>query len=166
MIKFKKIHENAKLPKQGKHGDAAFDLYCVEDFNLPMGVTKAVSTGLVLADMPAHDHDHSSLFLQIEGRSGLASKGVWPVGGIIDATYRGEIKVLLHNGNQPHLTITDKGCELDGPHMLFKAGDRIAQLVIRKIVTNDDHHRVEFEESDTVTETDRGADGFGSTGKQ
>lgn len=151
-IKFKKLVPNAKLPTQGKPGDAAFDLSCVEDFCLLPGETKAISTGLVLADMPARYMDGSSVFLQFEGRSGLALKGVFPVGGIIDATYRGELKVILHNGNH------------QVPLYTGKAGDRIAQLIVRKIVTNDFSNSVKMTEVEEVTETVRGADGFGSTG--
>lgn len=146
-IKFKKIHPNAKLPTQGNPGDAGFDLYCVEGFRLYPGDTVAVSTGLLLADMPSQ-MEGSDIYLQIEGRSKLAKKGVFPLGGVIDATYRGEIVVLL-----------TYNASADREMLEFKAGDRIAQFVIRKIVTN-----VSFEESEEVTETVRGADGFGSTG--
>jgi dUTP pyrophosphatase len=162
-VKFKKVHELAKLPKQGKQGDAAFDLSCVEDFTLSPGQTLAVSTGLVLADMPDFDSNRDSIFLQIVSRSGLASKGVFTLGGIIDTTYRGEIKVILHNGNQHKLY--DSGMKMTN-NLHFKAGDRIASMLIQKVVTNDSLDRVSFEESNDITETARGAGGFGSTGKQ
>jgi dUTP pyrophosphatase len=149
-IFFKKLVPEAKLPTQGKRGDAAFDLSCVEAFDLHAGETKGVSTGLQLAEMPAVQGD-DSLFLQVEGRSGLALKGITPLGGIIDATYRGEIKVILHN--------------LSNVVQSFKAGDRIAQLIVRKIVTNDSRNVVEMVESQEVSETSRGSAGFGSTGK-
>lgn len=161
-ILFKKLHPDAKLPTQGKPGDAAFDLYCVEDFTLDLGETKAVSTGLQLANMDPYDHvTPGSLFLQVEGRSGLASKGIFPLGGIIDATYRGEIKVILHNGNQTKLGIL--GIPTIEPHQ-FKAGDRIAQMIIRRIVTNDNRHVVEMVETKEVSPSVRGDGGFGSTG--
>lgn len=158
-IKFKKLVPNAKLPVQGKPGDAAFDLSCVEDFTLHPGETRAISTGLQLADMPARYVDGSSVFLQFEGRSGLALKGVFPVGGIIDATYRGELKVILHNGNNAVIYSA-----LGAGKLEFKAGDRIAQLIVRKIVTNDFSNSVKMTEVEEVTETVRGASGFGSTG--
>lgn len=160
-IRFKKVHELAKLPKQGKKGDAAFDLSCVEDFAMSPGETKAVSTGLVVADMPEWDGRGDSIFLQIVGRSGLALKGIFPMGGIIDATYRGEIKVILHcAGKLPEVG------QWPDPPISFKAGDRIASMLVQKVVTNDSLDRVSFEESNDITETTRGADGFGSTGKQ
>lgn len=161
-IKFKKIHPNAVLPKQGKLGDAAFDLCCVEDFSLNEGERKLVSTGLQLASMPEQPpwQNGFSLFLQIEGRSGLAARGIIPLGGIIDATYRGEIKVILQNlNNTPNVNRN-----VLAEH--FKAGDRIAQLLVRVILTNDStRSMVEMVEAEEVTETTRGDAGFGSTGR-
>lgn len=173
-IKFKKTHPNAILPKQGKLGDAGFDLFCVEDFRLRPGERQLVSTGLQLADMPTGIFgSHFSFFLQIEGRSGLAAKGVIPLGGIIDATYRGEIKVILQNLNQERQFNTSflmetMQAENDRKTVSFKAGDRIAQLLIRVIVTSDGRDLagdVEMLEADDVTETARGDAGFGSTGQ-
>lgn len=168
-IRFKKLVPEAKLPTQGKPGDAAFDLYCVEDFKLHAGETRAVTTGLQLADFPPTlSGEGSSIFLQIEGRSGLALKGVFPLGGIIDATYRGEIKVILHNGNLPPNLFGPAATTLwpfvNPGHIEFKAGDRIAQLLVRKIVTNDWLHKVNMVEATEITETTRGSAGFGSTG--
>lgn len=156
-IKFKKLVPQAKLPTQGKPGDAAFDLYCVEDFKLHAGETRVVTTGLQLADMESSQGGHF-VFLQIEGRSGLAAKGVFPLGGIVDATYRGEIKVILHNGNLPpalfgHWPFVNQG------HLEFKAGDRIAQMIVRLIADPP-----EIVEAHEVSETNRGSAGFGSTG--
>lgn len=145
-IKFKKLVQSAILPTQGKPGDAAFDLYCVAGFSLKAGETKAVSTGLQLADMPQSHPDGSGVFLQIEGRSSLALEGIFPLGGIIDATYRGEIKIILHNSKQ-------------NDYRVFKTGDRIAQLIVRKIVS--DAKMLEVAE---ITQTVRGSSGFGSTG--
>lgn len=155
-ILFKKMHPKAKLPTQGKPGDAAFDLSCVEDVEIAPGETVAVSTGLVLAHMNPYENleGDDSRFLQIVGRSGLALKGIFPLGGIIDSTYRGEIKVILHNGN----AATQAG-------FCFKAGDRIAQMLIQRIITNDNRHVVEMVEAQEVTATERGDSGFGSTGQ-
>jgi dUTP pyrophosphatase len=97
-IKFKKVHPEARLPTKVHTTDAAWDLYAITNFYLSPGKAIKVPTGLRLADMPAEDGD-DILFLQIEGRSGLASRTCFPVGGIIDASYRGEILVLLYNGS-------------------------------------------------------------------
>lgn len=146
VIKFKKLVPEAKLPTKGKPGDAAYDLYCVEKIGLMPGQTIKVRTGLQLAYMTPEDGD-DVLFLQIEGRSGMASNGIYPIGGIVDGSYRGEIQVILHNGNQ-----------FDQKYWLFP-GDRIAQFIVRRTPKN-----VEITESEEVTETSRGSTGFGSTG--
>jgi len=86
---------------------------------------------------------------QVRPRSGLAyKKGVGVVNspGTIDADYRGEIKVIIINLSEAELIIED--------------GERIAQMVIAK------HERADWEEVDSLSETDRGAGGFGSTGKK
>jgi len=86
---------------------------------------------------------------QVRPRSGLAyKKGVGVVNspGTIDADYRGEIKVILINLSNEHLVIED--------------GERVAQMVIAK------HERAEWELVEELSETDRGAGGFGSTGKK
>jgi len=86
---------------------------------------------------------------QVRPRSGLAyKKGVGVVNspGTIDADYRGEIKVILINLSNEHLVIED--------------GERVAQMVIAK------HERAEWELVSELSETDRGAGGFGSTGKK
>ena len=86
---------------------------------------------------------------QVRPRSGLAyKKGVGVVNspGTIDADYRGEIKVIIINLSNEELVIED--------------GERIAQMVIAK------HERAEWELVDHLSETDRGAGGFGSTGKK
>lgn len=151
-IKFKKLVPEAKLPTKGKPGDAAYDLYSIEKVAIRGCQTMAVRTGLQLADMPLEDGP-DLLFLQIEGRSGLASKGIFPLGGIIDATYRGEIMVLLQNGNEsspPGFAYAPT---------IINPGDRIAQIIVRRTPKD-----VQMEETEEVTETSRGASGFGSTG--
>jgi dUTP pyrophosphatase len=86
---------------------------------------------------------------QIRPRSGLAAKNgitVLNSPGTIDADYRGEIKVILINLSQENFIVHD--------------GDRIAQMIISK------HERVEWEKSDELMNSERGAGGFGSTGKK
>lgn len=158
-ISFKKLVPEAQLPTQGKPGDAAYDLYCLEEVTLAPGETLGVRTGLQLAYMDPEQGD-SKLHLEIKGRSGKSLQGVFPIGGVIDATYRGEIKVILHNGNP----IYRDGHGMKGfartPSITFQAGDRIAQFTVVKTASN-----VEIGESDEVAETDRGSAGFGSTGR-
>lgn len=149
-IKFKKMTDTAKIPSATREGDIGFDLCCDEDFTLGPGQTRKVSTNIQLADMPRVDLDGNSIFLKIEGRSGLSLLGVFPTGGIIDPTYRGEIGVVLNKMFHPTALLSE-----------FKKGDRIAQLVVYKVATAGE---VVMEESGDVTETNRGAAGFGSSG--
>ena len=154
-VLLKRIHPNAKLPEQAV-GDVGFDVSCVEDFVAPAGKVTKVSTGLQPAEsiepLLLENKVLATPFMKIEGRSGLASNGVFPVGGIVDPRYRGEIKVALFNS-------TDED-------MHFKAGDRVAQFVIYYTLANaGTHTKVAFLETDTVTETDRGDKGFGSSGR-
>lgn len=147
-IKFKKMTETAKLPSAIRDGDIGFDLCCDEDFGIIPGRTLKVKTNIQLADMPSMDCDRNRIFMKIEGRSGLSAKGIFPTGGIIDPTYRGEIGVVLNSlAEQTHY---------------FAKGDRIAQLVVYKVATAGE---VIMEESQDVTKTNRGACGFGSSGK-
>lgn len=150
-VKFLKMTPTATLPSASRPGDIGFDLYCDEDFTMGPGQTRLVSTGIKLADMPTMDKDRNRIFLKIEGRSGLALRGIFPSGGIIDPTYRGEIGVVLNKMFHPTALLSD-----------FKKGDRIAQLVVYKVATAGE---VTMEETDQVTESVRGSGGFGSSGK-
>lgn len=143
-VQVKKLNEDAVIPYRGSAQAAGYDIYAVntEDFVVKKGETLMVKTGLafVLPD---------GYFGGIFARSGLASKqGIRPANcvGVIDSDYRGELMVPLHND-------TDKDQTL-------KAHERIAQLVILPYLA------VEFEETEELSETERGEGGFGSTGKQ
>jgi dUTP diphosphatase len=131
----------ARMPARSHDGDAGFDLHAVEDADLAPGARASVRTGIAL-ELPER---HAGLVLP---RSGLADRyGIALVNapGLIDAGYRGEVRVLLLN--------TDREAAFR-----IEAGDRIAQLVIVRAETPD---VVEVEELETSTRGDRG---FGSTG--
>ena len=141
-IAVKKLDENAVLPTYGSAYAAGADLYALTDGEVVFapGETKLIKTGLAM-EIP---EGYAGF---IYARSGLASKrGLAPANkvGVIDADYRGEIMVALHN----HSTIEQK----------IASKERIAQLVIAPFL------KVEFEETDTLSDTVRGAGGFGSTG--
>lgn len=134
------------MPVKAHDADAAFDLFSAEEYVLLPGETRAVNTGLKLADVEIDDS--ISRFLKIEGRSGLAMKRIVPSGGIIDISYRGEIKCIMNNNsNYAHQ---------------FKIGDKIAQMIIYTISSTVQEVNLSFTE--TATETTRGTNGFGSTG--
>jgi len=150
-VKVKLTHPDAKLPSQ-KIGDVGWDLTSVESGNIPAGKVTSVSTGVVLAESPFTTDIHKSVIIKVEGRSGLAFRhAVFPVGGIIDPGYRGEISVMLYNGG-------DKDYR-------FEKGDRIAQLVIYDVHAKTSSNKTQFLEVDTVHPSHRGDKGFGSSGR-
>lgn len=145
---FKKTHPKAKLPTQAHMGDVGYDLKSIKTTTLkPRSVTK-IHTGIELAEV-SYAIPQPYVFMKIEGRSGLASKGIFPVGGIIDNSYRGEIIVLLHNSTDESVCVEE--------------GDKCAQLVFYIHSMN---NFVQINEIETKTETERGTNGFGSTGNR
>jgi dUTP pyrophosphatase len=145
---FKKVDPRATLPQQRK-GDVGLDIRCLDDFTLQAGETRKIKTGLMLAKAP--ESGLGAVFLKIEDRSSMALKGVFSHGGIIDPTYRGEFHVILYNSS-------------DLPYRA-KAGDKIAQGIVYPAAFNYNWTSMECVETDEVEETERGSDGFGSTGK-
>lgn len=148
-IVFKKMSENAKVPCASRNGDVGLDIFALEDVTLQSHTVVPVKTGVQLADV----NFTSPIFIKIEGRSGLAKKGIVPVGGIVDATYRGEIVVML-------ASLGSHGTPYEEYHI--KAGDKIAQLVVYSVCTQGVN--LEVLEGTEVTETVRGDQGFGSSG--
>lgn len=142
-ISVKKLDERAVLPAYGSAYAAGADLYAVTDGELIFqpGETKFVHTGLSM-EIP---EGYAGL---VYARSGLACKrGLAPANkvGVVDADYRGEIMVALHNHSDSVQRI--------------ECGERIAQLVVTPFL------KAEFEETDKLSDTLRGSGGFGSTGK-
>ena len=143
-VKIKKLNDSAKVPTYGTDFSAGADLYLLGDepVTLAPHETKLLSTGISI-EIP---EGYCGL---IFARSGLASKrGLAPANkvGVIDADYRGEVKVALHNH-------TDYPATVDG-------WERIAQLAIVPFL------KAEFEVADELSDTVRGEGGFGSTGKK
>ena len=144
-IEITKLRENAKIPTRGSERAAGYDLYaCLECDKIEIAphTTAKIGTGLALAIPDGY-------FGAVFARSGLAAKeGLRPANcvGVCDSDYRGEYIVALHNDSDAVRTVSN--------------GDRIAQLVVMPFLS------VEFEEVDALDETQRGAGGFGSTGKQ
>lgn len=138
VIKFKRLRDDAEIPKKATAGAAGFDLRALEDGTVRPGDVCMVGTGLAI-ELPEH------FAMLIVGRSGLGSRfgaGVPQGFGLIDSDYRGEIKILLR---------TEKPFS-------FKKGDAIAQAIITYVPS------VHFAEAEELSETDRGAGGLGSTG--
>jgi dUTP pyrophosphatase len=140
-IRAMKLHPEAVLPHYA-HGpveDAGMDLRAVERVVLPPGVALGVPTGLAI-ELP------SGYEAQIRPRSGMALKhSIVANFGTIDPGYRGEIRVVMFN--------------LSAGDYVIEKGDRIAQLVVAR------YEAVEWEEGGELGESQRGAGGFGSSGR-
>ena len=155
-VKLFRIHADAILPRCYE-GDVGFDLHAIEKLGIPPHETAVVRTGWALAEEPVISgsciHGNLRTLLKIEGRSGLAMRGVWPVGGIVDPSYRGEIKVVLFNSS--------------GTTHYISPSDRIAQLVWYPVMTGWSKfgRTVKFTEAQQTGETTRGDKGFGSSGR-
>jgi len=138
-LKVKKTSPDAQLPIRGSGGAAGYDLQSIESCVILPGKRAVVATGLSF-ELPA------GVYGRIAPRSGLAVKhGIQVGAGVVDADYRGEVKVVLFNhDNNPYV---------------IKPGYRIAQLILERCETP------EVEEIFDSSDTARGQGGFGSTGQ-
>lgn len=123
-----------------RRGDAGFDLRSAESLTLEPGVQVALPTSLHVA-IP------EGWVGIIRERSSTGSKRLYTHSGVIDASYRGEIKVLISNGGTAPFEI--------------KVGDRIAQLLVVPCLVDSEP----VESLEKLGTTDRGSNGFGSTGR-
>lgn len=143
-IKFKKLSDTAKVPSRGSDFSAGYDLYVdtQEDIYIRPHETVMFPTGIAVAIPEGY-------FGGIYSRSGLSTKsGLRPATctSVIDADYRGPIYIGIHND-------TDED-------RMIAAGMRVAQLIIHKF------EEIEFIEVEELDNTERGLNGFGSTGLQ
>lgn len=142
-IKVKKLNDKATLPTRGSEYAAGYDLYAAIENNItvPAHSTEKIGTGLSF-ELP------DETFAAIFARSGLATKqGLRPANcvGVCDSDYRGEYIVAIHNDTDEDKTI--------------EPGERIAQMILMPYIP------MIFVETDELSESERGQDGFGSTGK-
>ena len=137
-LKVKKMNPDAKLPLYGHKGDAGMDLFSSLEYVLPKGEVFAVPTGIQV-EIP------KGYVGLIWDKSGVSLKGAHRLAGVVDAGYRGEVKVVMINWGQ-------------SPFFIEK-GMKIAQLLIQAV---EDAEIVEVEDLD---DSSRGEGGFGSTGK-
>ncbi|KAE8675273.1 Deoxyuridine 5'-triphosphate nucleotidohydrolase [Hibiscus syriacus] len=138
LLKVKRLSEKAVLPSRGSALAAGYDLSSATDTKVPARGKALIPTDLSIS-VP------EGTYGRVAPRSGLAWKHSIDVGaGVIDADYRGPLGVILFNYSDVDFEV--------------KVGDRIAQLIIEKIMTPD---VLEVEDLDATT---RGAGGFGSTG--
>lgn len=142
-VRFAKVNTNAIIPSKGSDMAAGYDLYALLDEQVIIHPHETVKIGTGLSIQPPNGY-----FGAIFPRSGLATKqGLRPANcvGVCDEDYTGEYIVALHNDSETLWTIN--------------SGDRIAQLVFMPYLS------VKFKEVDTLDKTNRGDNGFGSTGK-
>ena len=177
-LKVKRLSESAVIPRYAKTGDSGFDLVATEDVIIEPGESAKVPTGLAFGIPDGHE-------IQIRPRSGITSNTKLRVQfGTVDQGYTGEVKVTVDNTIQPEIyeidlngksvdygmasfpetvegTLSDDwdhyGHYTDVTYVIRK-GDRICQAVLVPVA------KATFEEVDYLDETERGEDGFGSTG--
>jgi dUTP pyrophosphatase len=164
MLKVKLLHPDAQAPTVAYAGsDLGFDLYSIEDITLEPGVPVKVRTGIAVEGPPGWG-------FVLGDRSSMASKGITYAGGRIDAGYRGEILVCLINVNQPSYSlrtvrdsngqITEIALDRSDPGVIIRRGDKIAQMSPFEAQT-----QLEVAVVDELSSSDRGAKGFGSSGR-
>ena len=137
-LRVKKVHPEARLPHYHHPGDAGLDLFSVVDEVLAAGETKPIPTGIKMA-IP---EGYVGL---VWDKSGISLQGVHRLAGVVDAGYRGEVRVVMANlGREP---------------FVIKKGMKIAQMLIQAVSAP------VVVEADDLDETPRGEGGFGSTGR-
>ena len=130
VIKF----DNYKAPDRAHYNDSGADVFAAEDVIIPAYAVKKVPTGVGVELPDGYD-------ICVHCKSGLSSNGIWAANAPVDAGYRGEIHAILYN-------TTDE-------EFLFRAGDKIGQLVVRPVIYADFVDSLGNEREDH---------GFGSTG--
>jgi dUTP pyrophosphatase len=138
-FRVKLLHFYSKEPTKAESGSAGYDLYSIEEIIVPSKTRRLVSTGISI-EFPKR------LYARIAPRSGLSVKNNIDIGaGVIDSSYRGEVKVLfINNGDKDYL---------------INIGDKIAQLILEHCANP------KIEVVDELSLSERGESGFGSTGK-
>jgi len=144
-VKFFKLVDSAIAPTRNNPSDAGIDLYAVETTFIQIGKSVIVRTGVAVKIPEGHVG-------KIEDRSSMASKGLRTGAGVIDSGYSGEIGVVMHNLNNIDAS------NYHGRGYLIERGQKIAQILIYKVETP------ELEEVDQLWTSDRGSNGFGSSG--
>jgi dUTP pyrophosphatase len=137
-IKVKRLHPAAILPQYAHDDDAGMDFFALERITVPPHERKLIPTGIALAIPKGYVG-------LIWDKSGISTNhGITTMAGVIDSGYRGEIKIVVHNlSTEPYV---------------FEKGAKVAQMLIQPV------ERRPLVEVDDLDDTDRGDNGFGSTG--
>lgn len=138
-IKIKRLKDNAKLPTYAHPGDIGMDLYAMETVTLMPGEHYRFWHGFAME----YPEGYGGIIMD---KGSISKAGLAHMGGVYDAGYRGEYNTLLVNlSNEPYT---------------FEEGDKVSQLVIMPVVIG------EIEETEELSESERGEGKFGSTGKK
>lgn len=132
------LDDGAFIPTRAHEDDAGLDLMSPVDAVIP-------ARGYVKIDLGVHCEIPNGHFGKMESRSGMMSRGVTTMGGVIDCNYRGSISVVLENHNDYDMAV--------------HKGDKVTQMIVQPMLS------VYPETSIYLEDTDRGSDGFGSTGR-
>lgn len=145
-LRIKKLHPDAKIPERNNSDDAGLDLFALEDCLITPGKVTKIRTGIAI--QVCHESEDFDVYCGfINDRSSMGSKGFGKLAGIVDQGYVGEIMVLITYHCWPQISYK------------VSKGDKIAQIVYQKVETP----RIEIVEE--LSETSRGNNGFGSSGK-
>ena len=134
-----KLHDlSSRIPAKAEPGSAGYDIFSNEHVVVAQGTRKLISTGISI-EVPDY------YYVRVAPRSGLACKGIDIGAGVVDSSYRGEVKVLVLNNSTEPFEINKY--------------DKIAQLILERC------GNAKIELTDTLSDSIRGSGGFGSTGK-
>lgn len=158
-----RLDDNATIPTKAHYGDLGYDLYALEDTELIPGTVTLVRTGIACNFPPGFG-------ALLRDRSSVATKTkVFVVAGVIDQGYTGEIKVAFFNPGDAETSFTKEWLTGDhrngiftlkfGESKSFKAGDKIAQMILIPVVT------IPIDEVEQLHPSTRGDGGFGSSGR-
>ena len=162
-VPFVKCHPNAKMPEYAHAGDSGMDVYALDDYVIHPGETKLIPTGIKMAVPNGYE-------IQVRAKSGRALKTKMRIAnavGTCDASYRGEIQVIMENIEPPIKDITYDFDEngrpiitsiLRGSDMTIGKGEKFAQLVLMEVP------KAVLSQVENLDDTERADGGFGSSG--
>ena len=139
-FKVKLLYYDARSPYKSYPGSAGYDICSIDSVTIEPGSRLLVATGISL-EVPEY------YYIRVAPRSGLSVRGIDVGAGVIDSSYRGEVKVLLINNSKESYNVQE--------------GDRIAQLIMERCGNAD---ITILEEYDELSMSERGENGFGSSG--
>jgi dUTP pyrophosphatase len=140
IFKVKTLNYDARIPYKSYPGSAGYDIFSIESVTIAPGSRLLIRTGVSL-EVPEY------YYIRVAPRSGLSVRGIDVGAGVIDSSYRGEVKVLLINNSKEFYNVQE--------------GDRIAQLIMERC-GNADITVLEY--YDELSMSERGQNGFGSSG--